>query len=83
MTTTSITKVREQRRVRTSLSLLMALDALDLAQARLNALLKKAQDGTYSETIHMEAVGNLDRALLEMSRAHQASASMPDEEDDR
>jgi hypothetical protein len=27
----------------------------------------------------MEAVGNLDRALLEMARAYAESASMPDE----
>ena len=83
MITTTTDKAREQRRVRTSLALLMALDALDLAQARLNALLKKAQQGIYSEAIHMEAIGNLDRAMLEMARAHQASASMPDEEDGR
>jgi hypothetical protein len=82
MSTATTDKVREQRRVRTSLSLLLALDALDLAEARINALLKKAQDGTYSEALHMEAVGNLDRALLEMSRAYAASASMPHEEKD-
>ncbi len=79
MSTTTTDKVREQRRVRTSLSLLMALDALDLAEARMNALLVKAQNGIYSEALHMEAVGNLDRALLEMARAYAESASMPDE----
>ncbi len=45
----------------------------------MNALLVKAQNGIYSEALHMEAVGNLDRALLEMARAYEASASMPDE----
>jgi hypothetical protein len=79
MITTTTDKVREQRRVRTSLALMMALDSLDVAEARMNALLVKAQNGIYSEALHMEAVGNLDRALLEMARAYAESASMPDE----
>jgi hypothetical protein len=79
MITTTTDKVREQRRVRTSLALMMALDSLDVAQGRLRALVAKAERGIYSEALHMEAVGNLDRALLEMARAYAASASMPDE----
>ena len=81
MITTTTDKVREQRRVRTRLALLMAIDALDLAEARMGALLLKAQNGIYSEALHEEAVGNLERALTEMGNAYQASASMPHEED--
>lgn len=76
--TTTLDKAREKHRIRTSLALLMALDSLDVAQGRVKALARMAQQGVYSERLHMEALGNLDRALLEMRKAHAASASMPD-----
>ena len=81
MSTTTLDKARERDRVRTSISLLMALDALDVAQGRIRALAAKTQRGIYAERLHMEAIGNLERVVLEMRRAHATSASMPDEDD--
>lgn len=81
MSVTTIDKAREKNRIRASLSLLMALDSLDVAQGRITALAMKAQRGIYNEALHMEAVGNLERALLELRRAHAQTASMPDEAD--
>lgn len=81
--TTTVDKAREKDRVRSSLALLMALDALDVAQGRITALAMKAQRGIYNEALHMEAVGNLERALIELRRAHAQTASMPDEADVR
>lgn len=81
MTTTTLDKAREQRRVRASLALLMALDSMDVAHGRIRALAMKAQRGIYSEALHIEAVGNLHRVLEELGRAHVETAAMPDEAD--
>jgi hypothetical protein len=43
VSTTTLDKARERDRVRTSISLLMALDALDVAQGRIRALAAKAE----------------------------------------
>jgi hypothetical protein len=83
VSTTTLDKARERDRVRTSISLLMALDSLDVAQGRIRALAAKAERGVYAEALHMEAIGNLERVVLEMRRAHATSASMPDEADQR
>lgn len=79
MSTTSIDKIREEKRVRTSLALLMALDSLDVAHGRIRALAHKAQRGIYNEQIHIQAVQNLERTMQELRVAHAESASMPDE----
>jgi hypothetical protein len=81
MSTTTLDTAREKKRVRASLALLMALDSLDVAQGRIRALSVKAQRGIYSEALHLEAVGNLHRALEELGRAHVETAAMPDEQD--
>jgi len=76
--TTTIDKIREQQRVRTTLALVMALDSLDLAHARIKALLMKAERGTYDDGLHTAGVADLNRALLELRKADAASAAMPD-----
>lgn len=81
MITTTLDTAREKKRIRASLSLLMALDSLDVAHGRIRALAMKAQRGIYSEALHLEAVGNLHRALDELGRAHAETAAMPDEAD--
>jgi hypothetical protein len=75
---TTIDKIRERQRVRTTLALVMALDSLDLAHARIKALLMKAERGIYDDGLHQSGVGDINRALLELRKADAASAAMPD-----
>ena len=76
--TTTIDTIRERQRVRTALALVMALDSLDLAHARIKALLMKAENGIYDDGLHQSGVADLNRALLELRKADAASAAMPD-----
>lgn len=75
----TISDIRERERMRAALGYLMALDALDVAYARITALGLKAKHGTFNEPMHMEAIGNIERALSELRRAEQHTRSMVEE----
>lgn len=75
----TIADIRERERMRAVLSYLMALDAIDTATARITALGLKAKHGVSNEAMHMEAVGNLERALGELRQAERHTRSMVEE----
>lgn len=81
MSVTTIDKIREQHRVRANLSLLMALDALDIAGIKVHALAQMARQGITSDRLIQEARGNLERALTEIRRAEVETSVMPDKDE--
>jgi hypothetical protein len=76
---TTVQDIRERERTRASLAYLMALDALDAAQARVAALAHKAKRGVFNEPMHLAALGNLERAVSELRRAEQHTRGMVEE----
>lgn len=73
-----VTDIHRKQQVRGKLALLMALDQLDAASARITALSTMVGRGIYSDGIHTGAIRNLEKAIAELRTAERETASFPE-----
>lgn len=78
---TTIADIHRKQQVRGRLALLMALDQLDAASARITALSHMVGDGVYSDGVHASAVMNIEKAMAELRTAERETAGFPDRGD--
>ncbi len=79
---TAIADIKHKHQVRARLSLVIALDELDAAQARIRLLTALIGQGAFSDNTYRAAVANVERAISELAWAERETRSFPEHGED-